>query len=83
MSAGWFRPAVADFLASVNLLGYLIGAVIAGHFLAHRMPGPWLRAAMLVAAGSLAACALPWGFVWYFVWRLAAGIAAGVLMVLA
>ncbi|MGH9487804.1 MAG: YbfB/YjiJ family MFS transporter [Terriglobales bacterium] len=80
---GWFGPATADFLASVNLLGYLIGAAVTGHWLAHEAPGGWLRAAMLVAAASLAACALPWGFVWYFLWRLLAGIAAGVIMVLA
>lgn len=81
--AGWFGPATADFLASVNLLGYLIGAAVTGHGLAHRRPGGWLRAALLVAAISIAACALNWGFAWYFCWRLLAGIAAGVLMVLA
>jgi predicted MFS family arabinose efflux permease len=81
--AGWFRPAAADFLASVNLLGYLIGAAVSGHSLSHRQPGGWLRGAMLVAVLSLAACALNWGFAWYFLWRLLAGIAAGVLMVLA
>lgn len=83
MRAGWFRPAAADFLASVNLLGYLIGAALSGQALSHRRPGGWLRAAMLVAVLSLAACGLNWGFAWYFVWRLLAGIAAGVLMVLA
>lgn len=81
--ARWFTPGVADFLASVNLVGYLIGAVITGTWLAHRAPAPWLRAAMLVASGSLAACSLNWGFAWYAVWRLLAGVAAGVLMVLA
>lgn len=81
--ARWFTPGIADFLASINLVGYLIGAIIAGTWLAHRSPAPWLRAAMLVAVVSLAACALNWGFAWYAVWRLLAGIAAGVLMVLA
>lgn len=81
--ARWFTPGIADFLASVNLVGYLLGAIITGTWLAHRPPAPWLRAAMLAAAGSLAACALNWGFAWYAVWRLLAGIAAGVLMVLA
>ncbi|MGH9484645.1 MAG: YbfB/YjiJ family MFS transporter, partial [Terriglobales bacterium] len=83
VEARWFTPAVADFLASVNLIGYLIGAAVSGHWLSRRHPAPWLRAAMLVAAGSLAACALNWGFAWYCIWRLLAGIAAGVLMVLA
>lgn len=81
--AHWFTPGVADFLASINLVGYLLGAIIAGTWLAHRSPAPWLRAAMLAASASLTACALNWGFAWYAVWRLLAGIAAGVLMVLA
>ena len=83
VQAGWFRPAAADYLGAVNLLGYLIGAAVTGQWLAHRAPGVWLRWALVVTAGSLAACALPWGFAWYFLWRLLAGIAAGVLMVLA
>lgn len=81
--AGWFHPAVADFLASVNLLGYLAGAAVTGHFLARRHPKSWLRAAMLLASASLAACALDWGFAWYALWRFLAGLAGGVLMVLA
>ncbi|MGH9474781.1 MAG: YbfB/YjiJ family MFS transporter [Terriglobales bacterium] len=81
--AGWFRPGAADFLASINLVGYLAGAALTGHWLSHRRPGGWLKAALLLAAVSLAACALNWGFAWYFLWRLLAGIAAGVLMVLA
>lgn len=83
VQAGWFRPAAADYLGAVNLVGYLIGAAVTGQGLAHRAPGGWLRLALAATAVSLGACALPWGFAWYFVWRLLAGIAAGVLMVLA
>ncbi|MGH9468246.1 MAG: YbfB/YjiJ family MFS transporter [Terriglobales bacterium] len=81
--AGWFGAATADFLASVNLVGYIIGAALTARWLARRAPAAWLRAGMLTATVSLGACALNWGFAWYFFWRLLAGIAAGVLMVLA
>lgn len=78
----WFTAANADYLAALNLAGYVIGSLLAAQALARQRPGGWVRASLLVAAFSFWACARPWGFGWFLVWRVAAGVAAGLLMVL-
>ncbi len=83
ISEHWFAPGEAAYLSAANLVGYLVGALLAGR-LGARMPLRWvLRGSMAVAALSLLACAQPGAFAWFFLWRAAAGIAGGVLTVLA
>jgi predicted MFS family arabinose efflux permease len=78
----WFTAVNADYLAAINLAGYVIGSLTAAQLLARRAPGPWVRISLVVGAASFWACARPWGFGWFLIWRLLAGIAAGLLMVL-
>ena len=83
IQAGWFGPADAAYLGAVNLLGYLVGALLA-RWMARRMPAAVaLRAMMLAATVAFAACAFPNSFAWFVVWRFIAGYAGGVLMALA
>ena len=81
VQANWFSATDAVYLGAANLLGYLIGAL-----LAHRLTR-WASARVVVGA-SLAAvvlsfvlCASPSTFYWFFSWRLMAGVAGAVLMV--
>ena len=80
---GWFTAPAADYLASINLIGYVVGALLAGRY-GRRWPlGRVARGAMLAVIASYALCAAPGPFVWFALWRLVAGIAAAFLMVLA
>jgi len=83
IQAGWFGPAQAAYLGAVNLVGYLVGALLA-RWMARRMPvAVALRAMMLAAAVAFFACAFPSSFAWFVAWRFVAGYAGGVLMALA
>lgn len=79
----WFTPAQAAYLGATNLVGYLLGALLAAR-LSKSLPTRWtVRISMLLAAASFLVCIRPIGFAWFFLWRLIAGIAAGFLMVIA
>ncbi len=83
IAARWLGPGAAGALGAANLGGYLIGALL-GPLLGQRLGLiATLRAAMLLAAGSFALCAVKGGFLWFLVWRILAGITGGTLMVLA
>ena len=67
IQAGWFGPAEAAYLGAVNLLGYLVGALLA-RWMARRMPAAVaLRAMMLAATVAFVACAFPNSFAWFVV----------------
>jgi predicted MFS family arabinose efflux permease len=83
VEARWFTATQAGYLGSTNLAGYLLGAAIARHAVRHIPAMTLVKAAMIVAAASFIACAVPLSFAWYFGWRLMSGIVGGVLMVLA
>ncbi|WP_341988991.1 YbfB/YjiJ family MFS transporter [Azorhizobium sp. AG788] len=83
ISEHWFEPGEAAYIGAANLVGYLLGAVLAGA-LGSRLPLRWiLRLSMTLAALSLFACAQPAAFGWFFFWRGLAGMVGGVLTVLA
>ena len=80
---GWFSAAEAAYLGAANLAGYLAGALVADRLTAGRSAAACLRWAMLLAAASLFACALPLGFAWFSAWRFVSGLCGGILMILA
>lgn len=79
---GWVSEAAGAFAGASNLAGYLVGALAAQALAANPRRAAILNGAMLAAALSLAACALPLGTAWLSVMRFAAGIAGGLVMVL-
>ena len=83
IARGWFAPGAAAYLGAANLLGYLGGALGAKHVGGWLGTRPTIRAAMLGASVSLAACCVPMPFAWFFGWRLLSGLVGGVLMILA
>ncbi|WP_181397517.1 YbfB/YjiJ family MFS transporter [Vibrio sp. 11986-1-5] len=78
-SEGWFSVAQTSYLGSLNLLGYLIGALSA-HCLAQQVGDRLLLiiATVLVSVSYLA-CFLPMHYWWVAGWRVIAGAAGGVL----
>lgn len=83
VAAHWLAPGDAAYLGAANLVGYLIGAVLA-RWAGRRVAVPLLLRSMMVAATiSFFVCALPLGFWWFLPWRFLAGIAGAILMVLA
>lgn len=80
--AGWFSGEEAAYIGAANLLGYLVGALVASP-LADRWSGPaLLRLSWLAVALSFAASCVPQPMAVFFFWRCLAGVAGGVLMVL-
>lgn len=79
---GWVSEAGGAFAGAANLAGYLIGALLAQALAAREERAAILNGAMLLAAASLAACAIPLGAAWLGVFRLTAGIAGGLVMIL-
>lgn len=84
VESGWFTDGAAAYLADANLIGYVLGALVA-KWLAQRVPTIMLLRIMMIAVSlSFLLCfseSLP--FFWFFFWRLVSGIAGGVIMVLA
>lgn len=80
--AGWFSGEQVAYLGAANLLGYLIGALVAAP-LAERMGALRVLVICWVAVMlSFAGCSLPQPMALFFVWRLISGIAGAALMVL-
>lgn len=80
---GWLAADPAAFLGAANLLGYLLGALLASPAADRRGAVPVLKAAMAATALSLAACAWNGGILWLSVWRVLSGAGGGMLIVLA
>ncbi len=79
---GWLSEPQAAFAGAANLLGYLVGALVA-QALAYRPERiAILNGALLAASVSLLACAWPLGFLWITPWRFVAGVAGAFVMVL-
>lgn len=79
----WWDLHFATSLASSNLIGYLIGAIIAIFAIKEHMIRPVLILSALFGSISLIACgmiALP--EFWYLSWRIISGLVGGLLMVL-
>jgi len=79
---GWLAEAPAAYAGAANLLGYLVGALIAQMLAARPERIALLNGALLAAAVSLIACAWPLGFSWLASWRFVAGMAGAFIIVL-
>jgi MFS family permease len=78
----WATPASAAQFAAANLIGYLVGAVLA-HPLSQRLGVPRsVRGALVLVLLSLLGCGLYSGWLWVWAWRFLAGAAGGVVMIL-
>jgi predicted MFS family arabinose efflux permease len=79
---GWSKSD-AGLIASANLLGYFVGALLAGRPLVAARPRFWLMTALAVSAASTAAMALPSDIASFIVLRFAGGIASAFVIVCA
>lgn len=73
----------ASLLSSANLLGYLIGALIAMRLPQTKIMSLYIQIAAIAGMLSLLCCAFS-GFseIWYIFWRIISGISGGLLMIL-
>jgi predicted MFS family arabinose efflux permease len=79
---GWSKSD-AGLVASANLLGYFVGALLAGRPFAVARPRPWLLAALAISATSTAAMGLPSDIVPFVGLRFIGGVASAFVIVCA
>jgi predicted MFS family arabinose efflux permease len=79
---GWSKSD-AGLVASVNLLGYFVGALLAGRPFAVARPRPWLLAALAISAASTAAMGLASDIVPFVGLRFIGGVASAFVIVCA
>ncbi|MGK8803579.1 YbfB/YjiJ family MFS transporter [Acinetobacter seifertii] len=80
---GWTHD-FASFLGSANLLGYLLGALLALFNIKEKSIPILIVSSAVVGSLSLLCCALiDMPLVWFVFWRTISGIAGGLLMILA
>ena len=77
---GWSKSD-AGLVASANLLGYFIGALLAGRPFVIARPRPWLLAALTISAVSTAAMALPSDMASFISLRFIGGVASAFAIV--
>ena len=79
---GWSKSD-AGLVASANLLGYFIGALLAGRPWVAAQPRSWLLAALAISAASTAAMAVPSDIVSFAALRFIGGVASAFVIVCA
>lgn len=80
---GWTHD-FASFLGSANLLGYLLGALLALFSIKEKSIPILIVSSAVVGSLSLLCCAFIYmPLVWFVFWRTISGIAGGLLMILA
>lgn len=83
ISAGWLSPADAGYVGAANLLGYLVGALLASPASRRLGAGPVIKASALLIGIGFAANAWPGPVWWFTLWRFVAGVTGAFLMVIA
>jgi len=83
MSALGWSKSDAGLVASANLLGYFVGALLAGRPFAVARPRRWLLAALAISAVSTAAMGLPSDIVPFVGLRFIGGVASAFVIVCA
>jgi predicted MFS family arabinose efflux permease len=79
---GWSKSD-AGLVASANLLGYFVGAMLAGRPLVAARPRLWLLTALAISAASTAAMAVPSDIASFIGLRFVGGIASAFVIVCA
>lgn len=79
---GWSKSD-AGLVASANLLGYFVGALLAGRPFVIARPRPWLLTALTISAVSTAAMALPSDMASFVSLRFIGGVASAFAIVCA
>lgn len=80
---GWFTESQTAYIASSNLVGYILGAWSAAWLVQRLSARTTLLVAAVAVAASFLACAYPLSFGWMLGWRTISGWAGAVLMVVA
>lgn len=80
---GWFTESQTAYLASSNLVAYILGAWSAATIVRGISARNTLLLAALAVAASFIACAYPISFGWMLFWRAISGWAGAILMVVA
>lgn len=79
---GWFSDIEASYIGTANLVGYLIGAFLAGRFLRLITIDKLLVGTVISIALSYVLCAYPGHYYWFIVCRFIAGVSGALLMVI-
>ncbi|HJV87567.1 MAG TPA: YbfB/YjiJ family MFS transporter [Noviherbaspirillum sp.] len=83
IDARWASPGGAAQIAAANLIGYLLGALIAHRLALKAGTVRVVRIAMVCVLLSFAACGIDLGLAWFWGWRFLAGVSGALLMILA
>ncbi|HJV51772.1 MAG TPA: YbfB/YjiJ family MFS transporter [Noviherbaspirillum sp.] len=83
IDAHWAAPGGAAQIAAANLIGYLLGALVAHRLALMLGTARVVRVAMVAILLSFIACAFNFGLAWFWGWRFVAGISGALLMILA
>ncbi len=81
VAAGWFSGVEAGYIGAANLVGYLVGALLAHRLATLVAPTLLVPLSMALIAVSFLASALPASFLWFLAWRFAAGIAGALVLI--
>lgn len=77
---GRLTESQAGYTAAINLIGYVLGALVGPQAARRLDAGTLARFGIAATLIGLAASALPWGIWWLSAWRFAVGLGAGIIM---
>lgn len=80
--AEWFSDTEASYIGTANLLGYLVGALIASKAITLAGAQNILMGSVVSIALSYILCFYPSNYYWFMVWRFIAGVGGALLVVL-
>ncbi|MEP1896179.1 MAG: YbfB/YjiJ family MFS transporter [Alloalcanivorax venustensis] len=83
IAAGWLNEADAGYVGAANLLGYLVGAVLASRVSRWFGPTRVIKASVLLVGLGFLASAWAAPVWWFSMWRFVAGVTGAFLMVIA
>ncbi len=81
VQAGSLSAPDAGYVGAGNLLGFLIGALVALRLSRWLGEAATLRLMLVIALACVVASIAPWGFLWLAFWRFLVGAAVSVMMI--